>query len=262
MAADLGSHSHDHSHFPGERRPLVIDRVHPSCRLASACAWIALAAVCRDAWILSMIMAVWTLLALAFGPAPGQTLSRMGGLALALLPAWAILPLFGDGEGFELMGLGFHFSGLSSAAALQAKSTAILAMVLFHGGDTPWNKWVWGARKIGAPRSLVSLFTFTLRYMPLLAEEGKRTMTAARARGFDGGFGTRGYAGYASIIGSGLVRSYHRSERVTRALQARSFGGDYHVLSEPDLGKADLGFTIVSIALAAAPLAYRFLIAG
>ncbi|MFO8055714.1 MAG: energy-coupling factor transporter transmembrane protein EcfT [bacterium] len=209
----------------------AIDRIDPRARLVSVVVWVGVAAWINHPYALSAAMVLALILAAASGAGFKWVLSRAGYLTIAVLPAWIVLPLMGpDNDTLAAGPIELHASGLQAAALLQAKATTILVAVLGHQGQTPWNRWVWAAHKLGVPPRLLALLTFTLRYLPLLSEEGKRTYTAAIARGFQPKAGTRGYSGLAALAGAGLVRSYYRSERVNRALSARGYQGRFYSL--------------------------------
>ncbi len=239
---------HEHGRHQAESKTAPIDRIDPRVRLVSMLIWIVLAA-----W-LNRFHALSIALLLCLAPAAlsvvqlKRTLSRVGYLTLAVLPAWIVLPLMGPPHDV-MAGAGpvkLHATGLLAAALLQAKATAILAAVMGHQGNTPWNRWVWAAHKLGAPARLLAMLTFTLRYLPLLSEEGKRTHTAALARGFRRKPGRQGYYGLAALAGAGLVRSYYRSERVNRALSARGFQGTLYPLRAERAEGKDAWFIMIS----------------
>jgi cobalt/nickel transport system permease protein len=243
----MDSLQHDH----GPEEPSPIDRLDPRVRLVSMAIWIALAAWLNEPAALGALLVAAVFLASAFGSGARRLFSRLGPLTLALLPAWIVLPLIGPESDLVRVGpVNLHSSGLVSAAILQARACSILSVVIFHQGNTPWNQWVWAAGRLGTPAALLNLLTITLRYLPILSTEARRTMTAARARGFESRVSGPAYTGLAAIAGSGLVRSYYRSERLVRSMAARGYEGRFHLLEARATGGADLIFILISLATA------------
>jgi len=231
-----------------QAEPAFPDQVDERARLVSMILWIALAAWMSDLAVVSIALSLMIALALAAGPR--AILIRIGALTAALLPAWIVLPLFGPGEKLvELGPAAIYREGVLAACLLQARASLVIAAVTFHAGRTPWNRWVWAAGRLGAPASLLSLMTVTLRYLPVLSGEARRLTTAARARGFEPSARPRGYRTLAAMLGWGFVRSWLRSERLWRAMLSRGYSGGFNHMGEKR--GAGVLFLAVSSALAA-----------
>ncbi len=245
---------HDHiGPYHGHVEDAAIDRIDPRFRIVSIVIWVGLAAWLNNFYALSAALLLCMLPAAFSGPGFKRVLERTGYLTLAVIPAWLVLPLMGGGAEVAAAGpFKLHASGLLAASLLQLKASTILIAVLGHQGRTSWNRWVWAAHKLGVPARLLVLLTFTLRYLPLLSEESKRTYTAALARGFHPGTNLKGYRGLAALAGAGLVRSYYRSERVSRALSARGYQGRFFPLRDFRAGAADVLFLLSSAGAAVA----------
>jgi len=239
---------HDHIGLHhGPEHEVAIDRIDPRFRIVSIFIWVGTAAWLNNFYALSAALLCCILPAAFSGPGLKRVLERTGYLTLAVMPAWLLLPLMGGG--IEVAAAGpfkLHASGLLAASLLQLKASTILIAVLGHQGRTPWNRWVWAAHKLLVPARLLALLTFTLRYLPLLSEESKRTYTAAVARGFHARANLKGYRGLAALAGAGLVRSYYRSERVGRALSARGYQGRFFLLRDTRAGAAEAFFLLSS----------------
>lgn len=245
-------HGHDRQLTFESSGSTVVDRPDPRGRLVSIVIWVGVCAWLSDPLSLSIVLVAAIVIALAARIGASRLFSRLGSVTVTLIPAWIILPLI-DGRGDPGAGpFSFHASGLLSASLLQARALAIVAVVILHQGTTPWNRWIWAAGKLGAPASFLSLATITLRYLPLLTEEGQRTMTAARARGFEVGFDSRGYGVLASLAGAGVVRSYYRSEGLHRAMLSRGYEGRFYPILTRRSGAIEYLFVAVSVVTALA----------
>ena len=245
----MGRDHHHHSQRRPRHSPL--DRLDPRVRLVSMAVWVGVAAWLSHTSLLSILL----VLAVMVGALSGATrlFERLGIVTIALLPAWVMLPLFGmDAPIYSAGPVHVHGSGLLAASVLQARACIIVSVVIGHQGITPWNRWVWAAGKLGVPASLLNLFTITLRYLPLIGAETRRTSTAARARGFEAGADLRSYGVLASMAGSGMVRSYLRSERLYRAMLSRGYRGVFHPLKTESVDSVDIVFAGLSLCLAAA----------
>lgn len=74
------------------------------------------------------------------------------------------------------------------------------------------------------PRKLTRLLTLTLRFLPLLRGEFRRLGVAMACRGYPGRGWLQDTRSLALATGALLVRSVDRSERVSHAMAARTFG--------------------------------------
>lgn len=239
-------HGHDHELTSLSSASSMADRLDPRCRLISIVIWVGVCAWLSDPLSLSIVLVAAIVIALAGGIGASRLFSRLGSLTVTLIPAWIILPLIGAGDGPGAGPFSFHASGLLSASLLQARACAIVGVVLVHQGHTPWNRWVWAAGKLGVPASFLGLATITLRYLPLLAEEGQRTVTAARARGFEARLDSRGFGVLASMAGAGVVRSYYRSEGLHRAMLSRGYEGRFYPIMMRRAGAIEYLFVALS----------------
>ena len=94
----------------------------------------------------------------------------------------------------------------------------------------------------GMPRIFAGQILFVYRYIFVLAEEGARTMRAYRLRGC----GARGVrlAQIGPLLGSLLLRTWDRAERIHGAMLARGFSGVFPVSTGPRrFGLAAAAFT-------------------
>ena len=97
-------------------------------------------------------------------------------------------------------------------------------------------------QRLGLPDVLTTQLLLLYRYIFVLGEE---TMRMARARALRS-FGRRGMGlgVYVNMLGSLLLRTYARAERVYRAMLARGFDGRVRTLGDRAIGGRDVVFTL------------------
>jgi len=93
---------------------------------------------------------------------------------------------------------------------------------------------------LGLPRSLVALFLLSYRSLFIFLEDRRRMELAARTRGWEGSSGRSAFILTASHVGSLLVRSVDRTERLWHAMRARGFTGSFPLLETFRIGRRDI----------------------
>jgi len=138
-------------------------------------------------------------------------------------------------------------AGLCLRTLLAVSAAYILA------ATTPADAIFRSLRRFGLPRvfCLVSLLVF--RYVALLVDEVSRLLRAHELRSG----GRRGVAPrlWGPLLGSLLIRSHGRAERVYGAMRLRGFDGEYRGAADPPLARADI---LYCLCCAAAFAAVRF----
>lgn len=132
---------------------------------------------------------------------------------LAALPALFVAP-------------GAEGRAIAASVLLRFLVTATSALLLAAVWGLPALAWAMG--RLGAPAVLVTQLLVLWRYLFVLGEEAVRMDRARSLRSF----GTRGrelsLAG--PFLGTLLLRSHDRAERIDRALRARAFTGRFPAL--------------------------------
>ncbi len=97
--------------------------------------------------------------------------------------------------------------------------------------------------RLGMPRVFTVQLLFLYRYLFLLVEEAARMSRARTLRAFNG----KGNAmtAYSSLIGSLLLRTINRAQRIHLAMTCRGFDGSIHVMRRQNFGFRDFIFIIV-----------------
>lgn len=140
--------------------------------------------------------------------------------------------------------------GLWLASDIALTANAILLMLLALIGDLDPVRIGHALHRLHLPVALVQLLQFTLRYVNLIHGEFGRMRIAMRARGFKAGTHWHSVRSLGYALGTLLVRSLDRSERVLRAMQCRGFTGHFPVVETLRFGAADTRLaTLAALAL-------------
>jgi len=97
-----------------------------------------------------------------------------------------------------------------------------------------------GLEQLGVPRMFVTQLLFLYRYLFVVANEGLTMLRGVELR--SNGIRSLRFRVYGSLIGHLLLRSMDRSERVYRAMVARGFDGEIHVLRRASFCWSDWAF--------------------
>ena len=146
---------------------------------------------------------------------------------LAALPALVVAP-------------GAEGRAIALSVLLRFLVTATSALLLAAVWGLP--ALAWGMERLGAPAVLVTQLLVLWRYLFVLGEEAMRMDQARTMRTF----GRRGrelsLAG--PFLGTLLLRSHDRAERIDRALRARAFTGSFPALRSWRFGAGAAAFLI------------------
>ncbi|MDR0621322.1 MAG: cobalt ECF transporter T component CbiQ [Deltaproteobacteria bacterium] len=172
-------------------------------------------------------------------------INRLLTVNMFFLFMWLMLPFSFSSPGREVTRLGplvVTREGLDLASLLTLKGNAIVLMVLALLGTSPMYILAAAGRKLKFPEKLVSLFLLTVRYYQVIFKEYQRLRKAMRARGFKLGLSRNCLRGVSNLVGSLLVRSFDRADRVHRAMVCRGYSGIIWVRAEFKYTKTDLVF--------------------
>ena len=130
---------------------------------------------------------------------------------------------------------------IAASVLLRFLLTATSALLLAAVWGLP--ALAWAMQKLGAPAVLVSQLLVLWRYLFVLGEEAVRMDRARTMRTF----GRRGreLALAGPFLGTLLLRSQDRAERIDRALRARAFTGSFPALRPWRLGAGTAAFLLV-----------------
>lgn len=163
---------------------------------------------------------------------------------LVVLPFAALVGLFNplfDRE--PLLALGslpvsggwVSFLSIILRAALTVGAAVVLVAVTGFSGVCL------ALQRFGVPQAFVVQLLFLYRYIFVLGDEGIRMTRARELRSF-GGRGM-GFKAYGALVGSLLLRTWDRAERIHMAMLSRGFRGEFHVRRESTFGQREVVFT-------------------
>ncbi len=146
-----------------------------------------------------------------------------------LLPFFIIMPLSYPGEtAFELIGLPFAWEGLQIATLIFIKAVAIILTTFSMFGTARFDVSMIALQHLKCPKILIQMLLFTYRYTFVFIEEMRRMQIAMRARGFVMKSNIKTMHVMGNFVGTLLVRSFERSERVYKAMLSKGYQGELH----------------------------------
>ena len=178
---------------------------------------------------------------------PGYVLRRSF-VALPFVLAVAALPFTAPGEVIgrvPWLGWPVTLEGTLRATSIVAKSWVSVQVAILLVATTSLPDLLWGLRALRVPAPLIAIVSFMYRYLFVLAEEAQRLLRARAARSAaqagrrsGGPLVWRGrVAGY--MVGSLMLRSFERSERIYQAMAARGYRGELRSLARHAMHRRD-----------------------
>jgi len=143
--------------------------------------------------------------------------------------------------------------GLWSFVSLLAKAWLSVLVSGLLVATTTFPELLQGMRALHIPGILVTIISFTYRYLYVLVDEAMRLQTARDARSAGSG-GTVLWRAkvLGGMIGSLFIRSYERSERIYQAMLSRGYAGQVLMMTRPTWRARDIWLSVGwSVALAA-----------
>jgi cobalt/nickel transport system permease protein len=199
---------------------------------------------------------VVALLLAALARLPWRWYRLRAGTVLLFLALFAVsLPLLlPDDTGWQIGPLTLSLRGTLAGLRLVARGLAVVTILLVLVATAPLDDTLRAAHALRVPGLLVQLVLLTHRYVFVVARELARLRLALRARGFRTRVSVHGYRTVGNVMGSLLVRSHERAERVAQAMRCRGFDGRFRSLAEFRTTAGDIMLFAVSVVIAAALL--------
>ena len=207
-----------------------LHRARPQCKIAASVAFVlAVVATPREAFWAFGVYALALAGLAAVGRVPLAFLARRLVIELPFLAFAVFLPVVGQGERVEVLGVPLAVGGLWAASNIVAKGTLGVAASAIVAATTPVAELLGGLERLRLPRALTTIAGFMIRYADVIADEVRRMRVARISRGHDPRWIWQARA-VASSAGTLFIRSYERGERVYLAMVSRGYTG-----SMPDL---------------------------
>ena len=186
----------------------------------------------QGSWLEYGLIYLGILLVAWIGRVPLNQLWRRSLIAAPFFLAALSIPFVVDGPvSFRLPIVDWTVSqtGIVQGGSLILRSWMAVQCFLLLTMITPIHHVFWALETLGMPSLLISIISFTYRYLFVMSEEASRMMTARRARQ-TGGRSVRvpldrRMASIGGMIGSLFLRGLERSERVYAAMIGRGYDG-------------------------------------
>jgi cobalt/nickel transport system permease protein len=221
---------HSHALYLPGTNPL--HRARPQCKLAAAVLFVlAVVATPREAfWAFGVYAVTLAILARVAG-LPLGTLARRLVIELPFLLFAVFLPLVGQGERVEVLGVSLASEGLWAAWNIVAKGTIGVATSVLLAATTPVPELLRGLERLRLPSAFTTVAGFMVRYLDVITDELRRMRIARVSRGDDPRWIWQARA-VAATAGTMFIRSYERGERVYLAMVSRGYAGSMPVLQD------------------------------
>jgi cobalt/nickel transport system permease protein len=218
------------------QRDSSVHRLDPRTKLLVALALIvAMSLLPFGRWALYALVWVAVLAVSQIAKVGARTVIQRSFVALPFALAALALPFTVPGQvigHLPFLNWPISLEGLVRAGSIVVKSWVSVQVALVMVMTTSLPDLLWALRALRVPEPLVAIASFMYRYLFVLADEVGRLLRARASRsgaraGYRAGNGLvwRGrVAGY--MVGSLMLRSFERSERVYNAMSARGYAGE------------------------------------
>lgn len=148
------------------------------------------------------------------------------------------IPFLASGEEVRVWGVSLSVDGLWGTWNIAAKALVGATVSILLAATTEIPNIVRGLSVLKVPAFVVSVTSFMIRYLELIADEFGRVRRAMVSRGYAPSWIAQSRP-IAAAAGTMFMRSYERGERVHAAMVARGFDGRMPVINEVVVKRAD-----------------------
>jgi len=141
-----------------------------------------------------------------------------------------------------LASLAVPWHGLTEIGVLFIRAVLCLMLLILLTNTTRFIELMRGLRKFGFPQILVMNLSFLYRYLFVLTEEAMRMKQARDCRRVARAPFRKELRILSSMLGTLLIRSFERAERMHSAMLSRGYSGDFPVVSPRRFSWHDLAF--------------------
>lgn len=177
-------------------------------------------------------------------------------VVLFLLPFFIILPLTypSAAAAHHFLGMPFALEGLRLAVLIVVKALVIIIIAVAIFGSVRFDIAMIALQRLKCPPVIVQMMLFTYRYIFLFMAEMERMDTAMKARGFVKGPNLYTLKVMGNFVGTLLIRSFERTERIYKAMLSKGYQGEFHTLTVFRAGAKDFIKALLVLAAATALL--------
>jgi cobalt/nickel transport system permease protein len=162
-----------------------------------------------------------------------------------------VLPFVAVGPQVAVGPVSVSQPGLVAAVALLLKGTTGVVSAVAFAVTTEPRDLVRALQHLRVPDPLVTIASFMVRYVEVVADQLRRMRVARESRGFRAR-SVRAWPALASSTGALFIRSYERGERVHLAMLSRGYRGRLPVTAPLAGTASQWALALVPAALAAA----------
>jgi cobalt/nickel transport system permease protein len=141
-----------------------------------------------------------------------------------------------------LAGLAAPWTGYAGLSVLLMRAVLCLMLLILLTNTTRFAELLRGMRSLGCPKILVMNLSFLYRYIFVLTEEAMRMKQARDCRRVGRARFKDEVKILSSMLGTLLIRSFERAERMHLAMLSRAYGGDFPVVSPRKFSLRDVAF--------------------
>jgi cobalt/nickel transport system permease protein len=223
-----GSHAHA-LYFHGHS---AVHRLAPETKLVAQVLFVLIVvATPREAFWAFAVYACIVLAAAAAAAIPFGFLLRRLAIEVPFVAFAFFLPLVGQGERVDVLGVSLSVEGLWGAWNILAKATIGVMASALLASTTTTAEFLTGFDRLHVPRALTSIASFMIRYMDVIADDVRRMRIARLSRGYEGRWIWQARA-IGQTAGALFIRAYERGERVYLAMLSRGYAG-----TMPEMGE-------------------------
>jgi cobalt/nickel transport system permease protein len=209
-----------------------LHRARPQCKIAASLLFVlAVVATPREALWAYGLYALLLVGVARVGRVPLRFLARRLVVEVPFLLFAVLLPVVGQGERIEVLGLPLAREGLWAAWNILVKGTLGVAASVIVAATTPVPELLRGLERLRLPRAFTTVAGFMVRYADVIADDLRRMRVARLSRGYDPRWIWQARA-VAATAGALFIRSYERGERVYLAMVSRGYAGSMPVLED------------------------------
>jgi cobalt/nickel transport system permease protein len=170
------------------------------------------------------------------------------GKKIALVSPVAIMigifnPLFDREIVLSIYGIGVS-GGWLSFISIMLRFVLTMGSVIILIAVTGFNVICMALERLMVPRIFVIQLLLVYRYLFVLTEEALRMIRARSMRSFNGGRGM-GFRHYADLLGSLLLRTVDRAQRIYLSMLCRSFNGEIRTVRDLHFGIREVIFILL-----------------
>jgi cobalt/nickel transport system permease protein len=168
-----------------------------------------------------------------------------------LVPFLIIMPASYPGEAsFHLLGLPFAVPGFRLAVLIVIKAVAIVLTAYAIFGTSRFDIAMVALQHLRCPTVFVQMLLFTYRYIFVFLGELQRRDIAMKARGFVARPNAETLKVLGNFVGTLLVRSFERTDRIYKAMLSKGYDGEFRTLivfraQQRDRSKAAITATVI-----------------